>query len=79
VTDARPGVRPLDAGAIAIIDLYRRFVSPWLPIACRFQPTCSEYCAESIRRHGLLRGAGRGALRLLRCQPFSRGGYDPVR
>lgn len=75
----RAAVPLLDAGAIALIDLYRRFVSPLLPPACRFHPTCSEYCAESIRRHGLLRGAGRGALRLLRCHPFSRGGHDPVR
>ena len=73
---AGPG---LGSGAIALIDLYQRFVSPFLPRACRFHPTCSEYCAEAIRRHGLGRGVLRGAFRLLRCQPFSRGGYDPVR
>ncbi|HZN02420.1 MAG TPA: membrane protein insertion efficiency factor YidD [Candidatus Polarisedimenticolia bacterium] len=76
---ARAAGHRLDAGAIALIDLYQRLVSPLLPRACRFHPTCSEFCAEAIRRHGLARGLARGALRLLRCQPFSRGGYDPVR
>ena len=76
---ARAAGHRLDAGAIALIDLYQRLVSPLLPRACRFHPTCSEFCAEAIRRHGLGRGLARGALRLLRCQPFSRGGYDPVR
>jgi len=76
---ARAAGHRLDAGAMALIDLYQRLVSPLLPRACRFHPTCSEFCAEAIRRHGLARGLARGALRLLRCQPFSRGGYDPVR
>lgn len=65
--------------ALALLDLYQRRVSPLLPPACRFHPSCSDYCAESIRRHGLGRGLLLGAWRLLRCQPFSRGGFDPVR
>ena len=76
---ARAAGRRLDSGAIALIDLYRRYVSPLLPRACRFHPTCSEYCAGAIARHGFARGTLRGASRLLRCHPFSRGGYDPVR
>jgi len=64
--------------ALRVLDGYRRFVSPLLFPACRFHPTCSEYCAEAIRRHGLVKGVVLGVLRLLRCQPLSRGGFDPV-
>ena len=67
------------ATALALINLYRRFVSPLLPPACRFLPSCSEYSAGAIERHGLLRGALLAAWRLLRCNPLSRGGVDPVR
>jgi hypothetical protein len=74
--------RPSAAGqrvALGLIAFWRRFVSPLLPRSCRFHPSCSEYCAESIRRHGVMRGVRDGALRILRCQPLSRGGFDPVR
>lgn len=57
---------------------YKRFISPILPPACRFEPTCSVYFVEALERRGLLRGMALGAWRLLRCQPFSRGGRDPV-
>ena len=56
---------------------YRRFVSPWLPPACRFHPTCSVYAMEVIRRHGAAKGLRLTILRVLRCNPFFPGGYDP--
>ena len=65
--------------ALAVIGAYRRFVSPLLPPACRFLPSCSEYGAMAIARHGLLRGLLLAASRLLRCNPLCRGGYDSVR
>lgn len=58
---------------------YKRFLSPLLPSACRFEPTCSEYMREAVERHGVLRGIGMGLKRLLRCHPFCQGGFDPVR
>ncbi len=57
---------------------YKRFVSPMLPNACRFVPTCSEYAMEAIERHGAFRGSLMAAGRLARCHPFCRAGYDPV-
>ena len=57
---------------------YKRLVSPYLPPACRFYPTCSEYAAEAVEVHGLLHGSALAAGRLLRCNPWSAGGFDPV-
>ncbi|MEP6741226.1 MAG: membrane protein insertion efficiency factor YidD [bacterium] len=64
---------------IALLRSYKNFVSPFLPPACRFYPTCSEYAAEAIGRYGVLRGSALAMRRLLRCHPFSAGGYDPVK
>jgi putative membrane protein insertion efficiency factor len=64
--------------AVAGLDFYKRFISPLLPRACRFEPTCSVYTREAIVRHGLGRGAALALRRLLRCNPFHRGGLDPV-
>jgi uncharacterized protein len=62
----------------APIRLYQRTISPALPRRCKYEPTCSAYAAEALRRHGALRGLALAAWRLLRCNPFSHGGYDPV-
>ncbi len=64
---------------IATLRLYKRFLSPVLPSACRFSPTCSEYMMEAVEKYGAVRGVGRGLLRLLRCHPLHAGGFDPVR
>ena len=72
-------MRRVAAGVITLpIRLYQRFVSPALPRRCKYEPTCSAYAVEAIRRHGVLRGFVLAAWRLLRCNPFSHGGYDPV-
>jgi putative membrane protein insertion efficiency factor len=60
------------------IRLYKRFLSPLLPPACRFHPTCSVYALEALQKHGALRGLRLTVWRLLRCQPFHPGGFDPV-
>lgn len=64
--------------AVALLRFYKAAVSPWLPRACRFEPTCSVYAREAIERHGFLRGAGLAVRRLFRCHPFHPGGFDPV-
>jgi len=64
---------------ISLLKFYKAVISPWLPPSCRFVPTCSEYAREAIERHGALRGSGMAVWRLLRCQPFCVGGYDPVK
>jgi len=58
---------------------YKRFVSPLLPSACRFYPTCSEYMMEAVEKYGVSRGVWMGMRRIGRCHPFHAGGYDPVR
>jgi len=83
---ARPAVREPGAGgpsaaarvAAGLLSSYKRFVSPLLPRACRFHPTCSEYAREAILRHGFARGTGLALRRLGRCHPFHEGGIDPV-
>ena len=63
---------------VALLRWYKRWVSPLLPPACRFQPTCSEYMAEAMVHWGFWRGLLLGVRRLLRCHPFHPGGFDPV-
>jgi putative membrane protein insertion efficiency factor len=57
---------------------YKRFISPLMPPACRFQPTCSEYAAEAVEKHGVLKGSALAVGRIARCHPWSHGGFDPV-
>lgn len=57
---------------------YRRWISPALPPACRFEPSCSAYAEEALKKHGAARGSWLAARRLLRCHPFGGSGYDPV-
>jgi uncharacterized protein len=64
--------------ATAPIVLYSRVISPALPRRCRYEPTCSAYAIEAVRSYGVARGAALAGWRLLRCNPFSDGGYDPV-
>lgn len=60
------------------IRLYQRLISPARPASCRFRPTCSAYAITAIRRFGVLRGGMMAFVRILRCNPFCKGGYDPV-
>jgi putative membrane protein insertion efficiency factor len=64
--------------AIAPIVFYQRFISPGLPRRCKYEPTCSAYALQAVREYGILRGLVLGSWRLLRCNPWSRGGFDPV-
>ena len=64
---------------VALIRGYRRFVSPMLPPSCRFTPSCALYTLQAIEKYGLLKGGFMGARRVLRCHPFSEGGFDPVK
>jgi len=63
----------------SVIRLYQLALSPLLPRSCRFYPSCSEYMIQAITEFGVLPGLARGSWRLLRCNPFCAGGYDPVR
>jgi putative membrane protein insertion efficiency factor len=65
--------------AVNLLKFYKYAISPMLPPACRFTPTCSEYTVEAIGKYGFVKGAWLGVKRLSRCHPFSQGGYDPVR
>jgi putative membrane protein insertion efficiency factor len=64
---------------VGLLRVYKVGVSPWLPSACRFYPTCSDYMREAIERYGAGRGVWMGLRRLAKCHPFHEGGIDPVR
>ena len=64
--------------AVAPVRLYQRLVSPLFPRRCKYEPTCSQYAVDAIRELGVARGAVLAAWRVLRCNPWSHGGYDPV-
>ena len=63
---------------LAPIRLYQRFISPALPRRCKYEPTCSAYAVDAVRELGVIRGSILAAWRLLRCNPWSHGGWDPV-
>ena len=63
---------------LSLLRCYKRWISPLLPPACRFEPTCSVYMYEAIRKRGIFPGVYLGIKRLLRCHPFCAGGFDPV-
>ncbi|HPD33621.1 MAG TPA: membrane protein insertion efficiency factor YidD [Bacteroidota bacterium] len=63
---------------IELIKLYKKFISPALPPSCRFYPTCSSYAIEAIDKHGIFYGSALSIWRILRCNPFNKGGIDPV-
>jgi putative membrane protein insertion efficiency factor len=64
--------------ALFVLRAYKRLISPLLPPACRFYPSCSEYAAQAIAKHGVLRGGILAARRLVKCNPLHPGGFDPV-
>jgi len=64
--------------ALGLIKLYQNTLSKMLPSVCRFQPTCSQYAFEAIKKQGFIRGSWLAGKRIARCNPFAKGGYDPV-
>jgi putative membrane protein insertion efficiency factor len=68
-------MRPI---ALGLIKAYKVVVSPYMPGQCRFSPTCSEYAADAITAHGVIKGTAMTASRLVRCRPGAEGGYDPA-
>tara|TARA_B100000029_G_scaffold426696_1_gene435726 strand:+ start:499 stop:738 length:240 start_codon:yes stop_codon:yes gene_type:complete len=65
---------------IGIIKIYKICISPIFPNSCRFEPTCSQYCIDSLKTYGLVKGLTKSIVRILKCNPwFGYGGYDPVR
>ena len=69
----------MKGAALTVLRFYKRNISPTLPPACRYEPTCSMYAQAAIEKYGVIRGAPMAAWRLVRCHPWSHGGYDPVK
>lgn len=63
---------------VLLVRVYQRLISPLFPASCRYIPSCSEYAAQALKRHGIVRGGLLSAGRILRCNPWARGGEDPV-
>jgi uncharacterized protein len=70
--------RSIQSAVLLLLRAYKWVLSPLLPPACRYVPTCSEYAMEAVERYGVLRGGWMTAGRVLRCHPFVKGGFDPV-
>ena len=64
---------------IGLINFYRNFISPGRPSCCKYRPTCSQYALDAINKYGAFKGGMMAVYRILRCNPFSKGGYDPVK
>ena len=64
---------------IFLINVYKKTLSPIIGNSCRFTPSCSEYTKQAIEKYGFFKGTGRGIIRILKCNPFSKGGYDPLK
>ena len=71
-------MNPVRSFLLLLLRGYKRFISPLLPPACRFEPTCSVYAMGAISKHGALKGSWLAFRRLMRCHPFHPGGFDPV-
>ena len=71
-------MNPVRDVALVLLRFYKRFISPLLPPMCRFEPTCSVYMMDAVRKYGAARGIWMGLRRLGRCHPFNAGGWDPV-
>jgi len=63
---------------ILLIRGYKKLISPMLPPSCRFYPTCSEYSIQALEKYGVIKGGAKTIWRILRCNPFNKGGYDPI-
>lgn len=63
---------------ILLIRGYKKLISPVLPPSCRFYPTCSEYSIQALEKYGVIKGGAKTIWRILRCNPFNKGGYDPI-
>ncbi len=63
---------------VSLIKVYQKIFSPLFPPSCRYYPTCSEYSTQAITKYGVLKGLIKSTWRILRCNPFSKGGYDPI-
>jgi hypothetical protein len=70
--------KALKRAALLLIRFYRKGISPYTPPSCRYIPTCSQYAVEAIEKYGVAKGGWMALKRILRCNPFHRGGYDPV-
>lgn len=70
--------RAARSSLISLVGVYQRTIAPILPFRCRFEPSCSRYFVAAVERFGIWRGVWLGGLRILRCQPLCRGGYDPI-
>lgn len=65
--------------AIGIVKFYRKYISPMKPPSCRYTPTCSQYAIDALTKYGFFKGGLLSVMRILRCHPFVKGGYDPVK